>query len=343
MHSIDSPFAQCTFNSPEMLQTISHFEIRDKIGEGGMGVVYLAFDLLLNRRVAIKVLSPSALADPERARRLVHEAHAASALNHPNVAQIYEIGEADGARFIVMEYVEGTPLHMVLSSRRLELPEILDIAIQTAEALAEADAKGITHRDIKPANIMLTVRGQVKMIDFGLAKLARAERDDQSLSDVSTSILTQPGMIMGTVRYMSPEQALGWDMDHRTDIFSLGAVLYEMATGKPPFKGSSSTETIDHILHSQPEPIPSKGHGRELERVVRKCLEKEPGKRYQRAEDLLKDLRQIKQRLEPELSPRRRERLGWRRYRWVLLLAGLACLATAAVYLNRNRNATRQG
>ena len=262
----------------------------------------------------------------------MQEARAASAFSHPNVAHIYEIGEAAGARFIVMEYVEGTPLNPVISSRRLTLPEILDIAIQTAEALSEAHANGITHRDIKPANMMLTGRGQVKIIDFGLAKLTRAERDEV-LSDASTNVLTHPGMIMGTVRYMSPEQALGREVDHRTDIFSLGAVLYEMATGRPPFKGSSATETIDGILHSQPEPITSKGWRRgwaaqsELEIIIGKCLQKQPKLRYQGAEELVKDLRDLKQQVSPGLNLRTKTRFGWRRYRRAVLMMVVVTMA----------------
>ena len=187
-------------------------------------------------------------------RRFVREAKAASALKHPNVATIYEIGKSDDFNFIAMEYVEGQTLAVRISGRPVPIAEIVDIGIQVADALDEAHRKGITHRDIKPANLMLTSRGQVKVLDFGLAKVTLPE--GQALgSDISTVVKTETGVVMGTVQYMSPEQVLGKAVDHRTDIFSLGVVLYEMATGRLPFSGSSVSETTDRILHGQPDAI----------------------------------------------------------------------------------------
>ena len=315
-----------------MPHIIAHYEIQEKLGEGGMGVVYRASDLKLNRLVALKVISSAAVADPERERRFVQEARAASALSHPNVAYIYEIGESDGTRFIVMEYVDGTPLHNVLSSGPCRW-KILSTSPYKLRMLSRKHMpKGITHRDIKPSNLMLTRRGQVKIIDFGLAKLTQ-QQFNQSLSDLSTHILTEPGMIMGTVRYMSPEQALGREVDHRTDIFSLGAVLYELATGQPPFKGATATETIDLILHSQPLAFSGGGSGAQaqLESIIRKCLEKPAESRYQHADDLLKDLKELKQQVASSPSLRTKVKFAWRRYRRAVLIAVAACLIIAAV------------
>src|SRR5215813_1563944 len=260
-----------------------------------MGVVYLAQDTKLDRTVALKILPAELAADPERMRRFVQEAKAASALSHPNVAHIYEIGEANGTNFIAMEYVEGQTLDAKLKGRALEAGEIIDIATQVADALDEADSKGITHRDIKPSNVMITARGQAKVLDFGLAKVP-AHQPQLTESDMPTVRKTDPGVVMGTVQYMSPEQALGREVDHCTDIFSLGVVMYEMSTGRLPFSGASNSETIDRIAHSQPEAIARFNYSvpRELERIIRKCMEKEPGRRYQSARELLVDLRNLK-------------------------------------------------
>src|SRR5262249_40419348 len=231
--------------------TISHYRIVSRIGAGGMGEVYLARDTRLDRTVALKILPAEVAADAERMRRFVQEAKAASALSHPNVAHIYEIGEANGTNFIAMEYVEGQTLEAKLKGRALGSAEIVEIALQVADALDEAHSKGITHRDIKPSNVMITARSQAKVLDFGLAKVA-ANRREPLTSDMPTARKTDPGVVMGTVQYMSPEQALGRDVDHRTDIFALGVVMYEMSTGRLPFSGASTSETIDRITHSQP-------------------------------------------------------------------------------------------
>src|SRR5205814_1481029 len=222
------------------------YEIRSKLGEGGMGEVYLARDTQLDRDIALKTLTPEVARDQQRLRRFLQEARAASALSHPNVAHIYEIGEVDGAHFIAMEYIEGEQLDRRIGAQPLALPQLLEFAIQIADALDEAHAKGITHRDIKSANIMITSRGRVKVLDFGLAKLAGPGSDTRtSDSEMATRVKTSPGVVMGTVNYMSPEQALGREVDHRSDIFSFGVVLYEMATGQLPFTGATVTETID--------------------------------------------------------------------------------------------------
>src|SRR6266496_2532019 len=236
---------------------LGRYEIRSKIGEGGMGEVYLARDTQLDRSVALKLLPAQIARDQQRLHRFLQEARAAAALSHPNIAHIYEIGEVEDGYFIAMEYVEGAPLAQKIGGRPLAISESLDIAIQIADALDEAHGKGITHRDIKSSNIMITPRGRVKVLDFGLAKLATPAGSPQHTSDseMATRVKTSPGIVMGTVNYMSPEQALGREVDHRTDIFSFGVVLYEMATGRLPFTGQTVTETIDRIAHAQPEAI----------------------------------------------------------------------------------------
>src|SRR5215470_10363947 len=208
-------------------QSLGSYQILSRLGAGGMGEVYQARDARLERTVALKILPAEVAADAERMSRFVREAKAASALNHPHVATIYEIGEANGVNFIAMEYVEGQTLAAKINGHPLKVSEIVEIGTQIADALDEAHSKGITHRDLKPANVMLTPRGQVKVLDFGLAKVTRPATRPLT-SDISTMTKTEPGIVMGTVPYMSPEQALGREVDHRTDIFSLGIVLYEM-------------------------------------------------------------------------------------------------------------------
>jgi len=273
-------------------QTISHFEILSLLGAGGMGEVYLARDRRLDRTVALKMLPPLVAQDPDRIQRFVLEAKAASALNHPNVATIYDIGHADGRSFIAMEYVEGETLSAKMGPP-FDVARIVAIGMQAADALSEAHAKGITHRDIKPGNIMLTPRGQVKVLDFGLAKVKRGEESALN-ADTITLTDTVPGLVLGTLKYMSPEQLLGHTVDHRTDIFSLGAVLYEMATGRPPFAGTSATDTIGRILHVDPESIGQiNPEVAELQRIVHRCLEKDPERRYPTARELMADLQNL--------------------------------------------------
>ena len=273
---------------------MGRYTVRSELGAGGMGEVYLAQDTQLDRVVALKILPPDFAASPERLRRFLQEARAASSLNHPNAAHIYEIGESEGGAFIAMEYVEGQTLGAKIIAGRLKPEEIADVGLQVADCLDEAHTKGIVHRDIKPSNIMLTQRGQVKVLDFGLAKVLRTS-DEAVSSNIDTQVKTSPGVVMGTIQYMSPEQALGREVDRRSDIFSLGAVLYAMATGRAPFTGSSVGETIDRILNSQPEAIARFNYELppELERIVRKCMEKDRERRYQTARDLLNDLKSL--------------------------------------------------
>ncbi len=268
---------------------IAHYRVDSRLGEGGMGAVYLADDTRLGRRVALKVLPANVAADPERMHRFVQEAKLASALAHPNVAYIYEIGDDHGLRFLSMEYVAGEPLSVRLTRGSLALSELLSVGIQVADALDDAHSKGIVHRDIKPSNLMLTPRGYIKVLDFGLAKL------ETPMNGQETQVMTSAGVVMGTVAYMSPEQALGRDVDHRTDLFSLGVVLYEMATARLPFPGSTPSETMARILGAQPEAIARFNYDvpEGLDRVVRKCLEKDRERRYQSARELLVDLKNL--------------------------------------------------
>ena len=273
---------------------VGHYQLLSLLGAGGMGEVYLARDTRLDRTVALKILPASVASDEDRMRRFVREAKAASALNHPNVATIHDVGEADGMSFIVMENVAGQTLASMIDDHPFEPDEIIHIGLQVADALGEAHGKGITHRDIKSANIMLTPRGRVKVLDFGLAKIARPE--GEPASEIATALSTTPGLVMGTVPYMSPEQVLGREVDHRSDIFSLGVVLYQMATGRLPFVGASVGETIDNILHAQPGPIHfgNREASAEFEGIVGKCLEKDRDWRYQSAVELAVDLRNLK-------------------------------------------------
>jgi len=269
---------------------VAHYRVTSPLGQGGMGAVYLADDTRLGRKVALKVLPPEVASDPDRMHRFVQEAKLASCLTHPNVAYIHEIGQDGGLWFLAMEYVEGEPLTNRIREGPLKIAEILQIGMQVADALDDAHSKGIVHRDIKPANLMLTPRGHVKVLDFGLAKREKAVRTSED-----TQLLTNAGVVLGTVEYMSPEQVLGRDVDHRSDIFSLGVVLYEMATGRLPFSGANSTETMARILQNQPDAMARFNYEipEELERTIRKCLEKECGRRYQTARELMVDLKNL--------------------------------------------------
>ena len=312
-----------------------------------MGEVYLAKDKKLERHVALKVLPEGLSQDSNRLERFVREAKAASAIDHPNVAHIYEIGEAEGIRFLAMQYVEGQTLAARSADSALETKEILVLGVQVADALDAAHSKGIVHRDIKPGNLMVTERGQWKVLDFGLAKIAPSREMAQD-SDAPTEVKTTPGMVMGTVQYMSPEQALGEDVDGRSDLFSLGVVLYELATGRLPFDAGSATATIDRILHAEPDAIARFNYTMpaELERIIRKCLEKEPERRYQAARELLVDLKNLKRDSESGTRPAAVTPTPHRRSPRVLAgvagLAGLVLAALVAVAVVVSRDTTER-
>jgi serine/threonine protein kinase len=281
-------------------RTILHYQIVETLGRGGMGVVYKARDTHLDRFVAIKVLPPEKVADPERKRRFVQEAKAASALNHPNIVHIYDIAEADGIQFIAMEYVSGKTLDQMIGRKGLRLNETLKYAVQIADALAKAHSAGIVHRDLKPSNIMVTGDGLVKVLDFGLAKLT--ERTSGEFGETATMRAdeqadTTEGTVMGTVAYMSPEQAEGKPVDARSDVFSFGAVLYEIVTGRRAFRGETKVSTLAAILNKEPAPLSQIAPGlpRELERIITRCLRKDPEYRAQNMSDLKVALRDLKE------------------------------------------------
>lgn len=281
---------------------LGHYKIISAIGEGGMGEVFLAEDTRLDRRVALKVLPAEFAADKDRMSRFIREAKSASALNHPNIITIHEIGEPEGMHFIATEFIEGETLHNRLQSGNLSLKSTLDIAVQIASALQAAHVAGIIHRDIKPENVMIRADGLVKILDFGIAKLSeqKAEPIDAEAATAIKAPSTNPGMIIGTANYMSPEQAKGKEIDARSDIFSFGIVLYEMLAGRRAFAGENALDVIGAILHKEPIPINQllPELPREIERIVSKTLRKDAEKRYQTARGLLTDLKDARAELE---------------------------------------------
>ena len=264
-------------------QTISHYKILSELGRGGMGFVYKAEDLKLKRQVALKFLRSDVLEDEEHKERFLREAQAAAALDHPNICTVYEIDEADGQTFLSMAYLEGETVKEKIAERPLKLEEALDIAIQTAQGLQAAHEKGVVHRDIKSANLMVTPQGQVKIMDFGLAQLAERSQ------------LTKTATILGTPAYMSPEQARRERTDRRTDIWSLGVVIYEMVTGRLPFEGERQETVLYAIAQEDPEPITALRVGvpTELDFIVSKAMAKDAGERYQHVEEMIVDLKSL--------------------------------------------------
>ena len=277
---------------------LGHYRIERLLGSGGMGEVYVADDLKLGRRVALKILSTELTGDPNRRERFEREARAAAALNHPNIVTIHSVEEVDGIPFLTLELLDGKTLNEIIPAQGLPLDRLLTLAIPLTDAVGAAHQAGITHRDLKPANVMITADGRVKVLDFGLAKV-REEAQANAETLMPTAALTGEGRIVGTVMYMSPEQAEGKPVDQRSDVFSLGIILYEMATGVRPFAGDTQMSILSAIMKDTPKPITEARVGlpRELSKIVSRCLAKDPEDRYQAAKDLRNDLRALKNEL----------------------------------------------
>ena len=291
-------------------KTLKHYEIEENLGRGGMGIVYRARDTRLGRPVALKFLPKEFTADPDRKRRFLQEARAACAVNHPAIAQVYDVDESEHGVFIAMEMVEGKTVRALLQGRELDLLGALEVAQQVGNGLAKAHEAGIVHRDIKPENIMVTPDGHAKVLDFGLAKLldptsgSAGTPSGDELSHMETVARTQVGVVMGTLRYMSPEQARGQSVDHRSDLFSLGVVLYEMVTGQLPFSGNTPLDTLHAIAFEETRPVTAirANLPPSLQRVITRCLRKRAQDRYGDAKELVGDLKTVQREVESGIS-----------------------------------------
>lgn len=329
-------------------EIISHYRLREKLGSGGMGVVYAAEDVKLGRKVALKFLPSESYRDPIALHRFEREARAASALNHPNICTIFEIDEYEGHRFIAMELLKGITLRDRIAGEALRREELLEFGIQIANGLDAAHSEGIIHRDIKPANIYVTANGYIKILDFGLAKLTADPREILETPEAATAStgavarqhLTTPGMPLGTAAYMSPEQALGEKLDARTDLFSFGAVLYEMATGRQAFMGNTSAGVVDAILHKAPLPVAKFNPDMppELQLVINRALEKDRKLRYQTASEISADLQRMKRVSDPSLvttstagTASKKERGGRKLWPLLLVLLAVICVSGLAI------------
>src|SRR6202158_143109 len=302
---------------------LGSYEIVAPLGAGGMGEVYRARDGKLSRELAIKVLPEAMAADSDRRQRFEQEARSASALNHPNILTIYDIGEADGSLYIAMELVEGKTLRELVAAEPLPTKKLLDTAVQIAEGLSQAHAAGIVHRDLKPENLMISKDGFVKILDFGLAKLTEPVSQEMSVLPTAIAAPTQPGTVMGTAGYMSPEQASGQPVDFRSDQFTLGSILYEMATGKKGFQRKTGAETLVAIIKEEPEPLSQAAPKAPapVRWIVERCLNKDPEERYASTKDLARDLKSLRDHLTETSASgalEAAEPVRVRRRRWLL-------------------------
>lgn len=290
---------------------LGHYRVLEKLGAGGMGEVYVAEDTKLGRRVALKILPAATARDPDRLARFQREAKTVASLNHPNIVTLHSVEEVEGIHFLTMELVDGEPLTARLRREGLPLADILQLALPLIEAVDAAHGRGITHRDLKPDNVMVTLDGRVKVLDFGLAKPGGSGLGNSETSETSVDVNTHEGQILGTVAYMSPEQAEARAVDHRSDIFSMGILLYEMSSGFQPFRGASKISILSSILRDTPQPISEirRDLPADMGRIVQRCLEKDPQRRYQSARDVYNDLDALRADGTSSLSPAS----GWTR------------------------------